>query len=504
MGHPPITLATAVCVFFSPLATVLHAGSRVVHPSQFYYRIDRGTIGLPAMISKRWRKKMSENLLKWPNLDSTELRILLHEIIGGMGQADLAGLGSGKPVKFYLPLAGPDCRVVLTFKGKNVVTIEPGQAFDPAQWQEISNQIEHSILTGPTRVGREYSFSGHRVLGSWRGERSGVQILPAPGDAPSAPVELADHPFILEFPLRVAGLNAVTNYRRLRKHRDLTLLLNILLVGGAKSMGFRPTHFWGVDPADLSHNSKWVQQGFFAPLGSILIDGLSTLAADQLEELAPEEYETVLGHDGRGLRVPSNLDQSICSYEALSAQNRVKFDRAAFWFGTATGMRDVSISASFAGFASAIESLTSRGKRHDFKFCPVCGKPGKHEVPGATRLFKNFLATYAPDASLAKDRDRMYGLRSAILHGSDLMELDQCVPIMGWSPWGHEERELYNGMWRVTRTALRNWLKSPPPQSSYLQKARELCAYFHWIERSRPLWHADDDWEWAEQEFPRE
>lgn len=444
---------------------------------------------------------MNENLLKWPNLDSTELRILLHELIGGIGQADL---GVVKLSKFYLPMAGPSCRVMLTFKSKKVVAIEPGPAFDAAQWREISSEIEHSVLAGPTGVGREYSFSGRRVIGSWRGEHSRVQILPAPADAPSAPVELADHPFILEFPLRVARLHAVTNYRRLRKHRDLTLLLNILLVGGAKSIGFRPAHFWAVDPADLGHNSTWVQQGFFAPLGPWLIDGLSTPGGDQLQELAPEEYEAMQGHDGGGLCVPSDLDQSICSYEAFSAPNREKFDRAAFWFGIASGMRDVSVSASFLGFAFAIESLTSRGKRHHSKFCPVCGKPGTHEVLGPTKLFRNFLATYAPDASLAEGRDRMYQLRSTIVHGSDVMEIDQSIPITGWSPWDFKERELYNGMWRVTRAALRNWLKDPPPESSYLRKAREVCAYFNWIERGRPLWHADVDWEWAEREFPRE
>jgi hypothetical protein len=446
-------------------------------------------------------KKMSEKLLKWQNLDSTELRILLHEIIGGMGQADL---GVSKPSKFYLPMAGPSCRVVLRFKGKRIVAIEPGEAFDAAQWREISKEIEHSVLAGPTKVGREYSFSGRRVTGSWRGKHTGVQILPAPAGAPSAPVESADHPFILEFPLTVASRDSVTEYRRLRKHRDLTLLLNILLVGGAKSTGFWSTHSWAFDPADLSQNSKWLQQGFDAPLAPFLIDELSEPAAGQLEELAPAEYEKVLGHDGEGLRVPSDLDQSICSYEALSAPNRVKFDRAAFWLGIASGMRDVSISASFVAFVSAIESLTSRGKHHDFKFCPICGKSGTHEVLSLSKLFKNFLATYAPDPSLAKDRDRMYGLRSSIVHGSDVMELDQSIPIMGWSPWGSKEDELYNGMWQVTRTALRNWLKSPPPQSSYLPKAREVCAYFHWIERGRPLWHADVDWEWAEQEFPRE
>jgi len=403
---------------------------------------------------------MSENLLKWPNLDSTELRILLHEIIGGMGQADL---GVAKPSEFYLPMAGPSCRVVLKFKGKKVVAIEPGPAFDAAQWREISNEIEHSILAGPTRIGREYSFSGRRVIGSWRGEHSGVQILPAPADAPSAPVELADHPFILEFPLMVASLNAVTNYRRLRKHRDLTLLLNILLVGGAKSMGFRSTHFWAVIPTDHNYETKWVQQSFFAKLGATLIDELSASAAEQLEEIEPEEYYKGVGHDGKGLHVPSDLDESICSYLALSTANRVKFDRAAFWFGTASRMWDISISASFAALVSAVESLTVRGSVHQFD-CPACGTPAQHEVPGPTQRFRDFIETYAPGATLAKDRNDMYALRSDILHASDLMELDQDIPVMGWTPPGFKEEELHRGLWRVTRMALRNWLKSPPPR----------------------------------------
>ena len=401
------------------------------------------------------------NLLKWPNLDSVELRILLHEFVGGTGQSN--DLSRAKPRNFYLPLAGPSCRVALKFKGKKVIRIEPGKAFDAAQWQQISSEIEQSI-TGGTKVGRDYSFSGRRVKGSWRGEHSGVQILPPPADAPSAPLDQADHPFILEFPLMVSSVDALTNYRRSRKHRDLTLLLNVLLVGGAKSMGFRYPSFWAYEATDLSQKSKWVTQRFSAPLGACLIDQLSLPAAHQLEELAPEEYDAMLGNDGQGLRVPSDLDQSIWSYEALSAPNREKFDRAAFWFGTASGMRDVSVSASFAAFVSAIESLIARGMHHNFE-CPVCGRPGTHEVPGPTKLFRNFLATYAPDASLAKDRDRMYELRSSILHGSDLMEIDQIVPIQGWTPTGFKEDELYNGMWRVTRTALRNWLKSPPRPS---------------------------------------
>ncbi len=235
--------------------------------------------------------------------------------------------------------------------GPKLISIEPGQAFDRTQWERISDEIENSVLKGPIRVGREYSFSGRRVTGSWRGKVSGVQILPSPGDFPRVPTDSGDHPFILEFPLMISNLYPLTNHRRLRKHRDLTLLLNILLAGGAKSMG-RPTHCWA--------GTEWVQQWFSPTLDPFITDALSAPAATQLKELEPEEYDKMLGDDGMGLRVPSDLDQSICSYEALSDSHREKFDRAAFWFSTSSRMRAISISAAFAALVSAIESLTAK------------------------------------------------------------------------------------------------------------------------------------------------
>jgi hypothetical protein len=118
------------------------------------------------------------------------------------------------------------------------------------------------------------------------------------------------------------------------------------------------------------------------------------------------------------------------------------------------------MSASFASLVSAIESLTERGDIHHFN-CPVCSKPTQHEVPGVTRRFKGFFDTHASGAALANQRDAIYSLRSGILHGSDLMQLDQDLAF-GWDPPWWRERELYEALWSLTRTALRNWLKNPP------------------------------------------
>jgi len=55
----------------------------------------------------------------------------------------------------------------------------------------------------------------------------------------------------------------------------------------------------------------------------------------------------------------------------------------------------------------------------------------------------------------------MYELRSVILHGSDLMQMDQDLAF-GLDPPDWNEGELHRELWSITRLALRNWLKNPP------------------------------------------
>jgi hypothetical protein len=53
------------------------------------------------------------------------------------------------------------------------------------------------------------------------------------------------------------------------------------------------------------------------------------------------------------------------------------------------------------------------------------------------------------------------GLRSDVVHGEHLVELDREIPIVGaWTPPGFKELDQYRALWQLTRTALRNWLKN--------------------------------------------
>jgi hypothetical protein len=383
---------------------------------------------------------MSTNLLKdtWNEIDPGEIRFILYEHIGQPGQY----LNRAEnPGMFYLPLADSTCRIKLTYSdNKQLVAIEPGAAFDADQWASIVDEIESK---GPIKVGRDCSFNGFHVTGSWSGKRSGVQILPPPPNAPVAPCEMAEHPFILEFPLKVSERWPITNYRRMREHRRLTHLLNILLAGRTSMQPRRSRHLWATVPGDAQFGVKWVQEFFFANFGEAVIDSLSPLTAESIAGIDADAYYTIWTTVGQGLRVPSDLDDLICCYLQLSRLHRASFDRAGFWMDMASRQWTISLSASFASLVIAIEAASDRKK-----------KP--------TARFRDFLEQYAPGVSLEERRNKMYGLRSDILHGSGLMEMDQDTDF-GWSPPEQNEKDIMEELWGITRLALRNWLKNPLP-----------------------------------------
>jgi hypothetical protein len=405
---------------------------------------------------------MLENLLRnaWADLDQADLRLLLKERIGQPGQYD----GDETSV-IHLPLAGEKCCVSLTYNGAKIVAIEPGAAFDRQEWNKICTEIEGPILKGPRRVGRDLSFSRFPVDGWWHGERSAVQILPPPKGAPRPPQTLADHPFILEFPIQDAGAWPIANYpitnqRRRREHRRLTLLLNLLLAGTTTFLPDRRRQFWACVQFGAEAEFKWVPEWYDANIGEVVANELSTPVGEKLQEVDSERYYRQMGHDGRGLRVPDDLDESICKYQSLTAALKAKFDRAAYWLSMASRQWEDSMSASYASLVSAAEALTTEDSTKHSVYCDKCKENRTHDVPGATEKFRAFFEKYTPDPGLRERRGRMYGLRSKILHGSDLMQLDQ-GRAFGWDPPWWNEREMNTELWGLVRTAARNWLKNP-------------------------------------------
>jgi hypothetical protein len=403
---------------------------------------------------------------EWSALESDDLRTLLEYRIGGPGQS------SGEPGdhRFYLPLGGDACRVAIRFDGTTICAVEPGPAFDAQQWSEISAAIDALRTTKPNKVGRDIAFSAFRVTGWWLGERSGVQILPPPPDAPTVPSEMGQHPFVLEFPIHGDADWRVMNARRRREHRKLALLLNVLLRGRVNCETRQAEQAWACVglPPDGNFRSEWLQLSYFANVGQVVADSLSQFIGAAVHVIEPEAYHAKIGHDGSPLCVPDDLDELICTYRDLPLEYRTRFDRALFWLDVASRQWVDSMSSSFASLVSAIEALTVRGATHEL-YCPQCGEDRPHDVPGPTALFRNFFETHAPGLSQKKRRDQMYDLRSSISHGSKLLAWDE-GRAWGWDPPWSDQRELHDELWTLTRIAMRSYLRNPAGATSAAAK----------------------------------
>lgn len=303
---------------------------------------------------------MSNNLLKnaWTRLDPIELRIVLSERFGPFGQwADRVN----NPNSYFLPLADDTCRLVLRFRGSDITAIEPGPAFDAIEWAAIEKDIETCLLSGTLKVGRALSFSTFRVDGAWHGRNSGVQILPPPDHAPRAAFEIADHPFILEFPVLATHIPMLNGHRHLREHRRFTVLLNVLVSGRMKVPRREPRFVWALCSDERVPVARYVQEFYSTNIGNRIADDLTPTTTRAIEEIEPNTYVRIVGHDGKPLRVPADLDESIARYIALKDSDRANFDRATFWVDVASAQWSSSVSASFGSLVSAVEALTERG-----------------------------------------------------------------------------------------------------------------------------------------------
>lgn len=270
---------------------------------------------------------------------------------------------------------------------------------------------------------------------------------------------MAEHPFLLEFPLRTGSRRAITNHRRIRDHERLSNLLNVLLTQRISVLPRRQDQFWASfhDPGK-EMEVRFVQQSYFAPIGAAVQEGHSSAADLRIAEIEPEAYYATIGNDGGALRLPQDLDSQIVRYLKLSARDRERFDRAAYWMGMASRQWNISMSLSFTALVSAIEALTEQGVAHRLH-CPDCDKLITHESPGATERFRAFLERYSAGTLDQTRRSQIYSLRSGILHGSNLMSLDFDLA-HGWDPPWWNERELHADLWRVAEAALRNWLRT--------------------------------------------
>ena len=234
---------------------------------------------------------------------------------------------------------------------------------------------------------------------------------------------------------------SITNQRRRREHQKLTLLLNLLLGGTTRFLGERARHFWANIGTGGESKIEWVREWYFSDFGQIVIQELSAPVGEKLGQIESEKYyKEAMGLDGLGLRVPDDLDASICRYQSLPAALRAKFDRAAYWLSMASRQWEDSMSASYASLVSAAEALTPEHDTRHSVYCEKCKDNRTHDVPGATEKFRSFFEKYTPDSGLRERRSRCTDCARKFFTGATLCSLIKVAPSAGTRLGGTSEK----------------------------------------------------------------
>ncbi len=168
---------------------------------------------------------------------------------------------------------------------------------------------------------------------------------------------------------------------------------------------------------------------------------------------------------GKGITLPDDIENSLDLVFGLEGERRRQFERAAAYFDQAETVWWDSNSLGYVALVTALESRMKKPER-----CEVCRQPLAAAMERCTRCnqpryrttrqFIEFLETYAPGIrDLAFEKDVLYGVRSDLAHGNDVMHADM-MPLFLFSAQQLRESRLHLMLQRVAATAIVNWLRA--------------------------------------------
>jgi hypothetical protein len=141
----------------------------------------------------------------------------------------------------------------------------------------------------------------------------------------------------------------------------------------------------------------------------------------------------------------------LAQYERALPPTRERFLRSAYWHDRTRETWDVSASLCCVAAANAIEVVVPAVGEDR---CPTCGL---NRAPGPTRRFVQFVEQYALDIDAAARQD-LYRLRSSLVHGDVLLDLDVPGPWGALVPRDFEQRDIIGTTLRAGRLGAINWL----------------------------------------------
>jgi hypothetical protein len=319
------------------------------------------------------------------------------------------------------------------FKHGVISQLQPGPVLQrPGASQRLREKAsESAATTHGSLVANRVMFAARPLLGEFRW-RDALRLLPCPEEAPTGSgFDVFEHlihmpsglsasgppfPMLLEVRVQRSPIPAVESARVFRELDRAQHALTALVAGHLGPAHWPAERQWVSLRVNGRIENHLVHNGF-----STGVDGhredFVTFGGPAARLYAGEDYYDRLWGQDEALTLPASLAMDLGRAKALSASDAAAFRRACYWFALGIQHRNEH-SLSIVCFATSIECLLSDDASER---CPECNK----SAVGPTQLFKRHLRQYGTVIpALESMRDKLYEVRSRLVHGSFASRID--------------------------------------------------------------------------------
>jgi hypothetical protein len=389
-------------------------------------------------------------LLRVGEVDDEELETVLTSVLSRSAHL------SGNEVEYRT--AEDEWVLSLRYSEGIVVDAVTGPAFTAAIEEQIRTALADSLDGTAVKVWRAPMFSLRRVEG-WYQHDDDFLVRPAPAEAPRPHVLSGKHPWVLEFTFVESANFQVRSLRTRRRVYELSLVLNLLLRGQIGSPTNRSRYHWVVtanaEGTPGMGDPQWLPEGYFILGFDALADGFSDVGTwSPLVEDPTDAYYSRRGFSGEPLTVPTSMTDLCSALNGLSGSQCSRFLRSCYWLHMADVVWSYSQSLNLVSIINAIECLAQSGQ--------------KRLTPEAsTKMFLDFMQSYAPGTPSRSRLNRIYEVRSLVTHGERLLSYDT-RQAFGLHPSSTADSESGTEAILLARGAVINWLMREAGSSANL------------------------------------
>lgn len=383
-------------------------------------------------------------------VDPDELLSVLSSHFGGAE-------GDGEGGVFFP--GAKDFQVRLRVDNDVIVDVEFGPGLTDSEANDLAREVREKLIDDQTPVvARRVVFCSIPTAGHFVAPGDAFRLIPAPPQAPRPPAFVGDHPLVIEFPVASSSDGYITAHRTGGALARWTWFLNaVLLDHFATYSRSRQAWFLSIDRNvdGAQPEVRWGSEGYMVPDWQPPADGFTVPAGPGIGIRPDGDYYGRLGvsvHET--LTLPDSFPADVNRFVSLDVATRSRFLQGGQWVTASRDLWGSHMAGWYIAQVAAIETLA-----HEDELPDLCSECGRDKSQRPTARFKDFLETYAPGTGNRTEIDRLYAVRSGLVHGRALLHHDSPFG-SGMLAFATNEREPMDRLSRAVTLAMVNWLRA--------------------------------------------